>query len=261
MSTRHYSSEGEYPFVPGTTGEALKLSKGILDFYAVVQGDPTGALSPVPFPITYLQDASTSGPGLILTFRSVDVTGNYWEYTFTVPDITQEGYIDNVSAVGGDVTGMLVYNSKLLKLVTYSVTDNIEIEPTRVQWHVEITKNIVFQNITRCNSIQDTGTVIDILDTSTLGDDTLKFVNGYNTEVTAQDSAITFDAAAGNGKGRIPNLGNTDTDGCPEVPFGEGPTGVLTINGLTPNNGNIPLRVSSSLYIESSAGSIFIKQR
>jgi hypothetical protein len=261
MSTRHYSSEGEYPFVPGTSGEALKLSKGILDFYAVVQGDPTGALAPVPLPITYLQDASTSGAGVILTFRSVNVNGDYWEYTFTVPDITQEGSIDNVAAVGGDVTGMLVYNSKLLGLVTYSVTTNIEIEPARVQWHAEITKNLVFHNITRCNSVQDTDTLVEILDTASLVDDTLKFVDGYNTEVTAEDSVLTFEAAAGNGKGRMPNLGNTDTEVCPDVPLGEGSNGVLTINGLIPNNGDIPLRVSSALYIESSAGSIAIKKR
>ncbi len=261
MSTRHYSSEGEYPFVPGLSGEALNLSKGILDFYAVVQGDPSGTIAGVSMPITYLLNASVAGPVLTLDFRSVNVSGDYWDYSFTVPDITQEGIIDNVAAVGADVSGMLVYNSKLLGQVTYPVAVNAEIEPARVQWHTEITKNILFQNISRCNSIQDTETLIDVLNTSSLGDDVLKFEDGYNTDVSAEDSIITFEPAPGNGKGRMPNLGNTNPEECEEVDINQIPEGVLTINGLTPVNGNIALEVSDSLYVESSLGIISIKRR
>jgi len=261
MTTRHYSAEGDYPFVPPLTGNPRDIAKGILDLYLIIQGAPAGSGAPIPHPTTMMIDAVASGPGCVLTFRSTFTTGDYWDYTFTVADFSQDGLLEQLTPVGGSVSGMLVYNSGRLSEASYPETTDVEVEPARVQWQIERTESLLFRNITRCNSVEDPDTLVDILNTSELGEDVIKFANGYNTKVYIEDDALVFEAGAGFGKGRMPNLGNTDTGICPEPDLDAVVEGVLVINGLLPNNGDIPLSVSSELYIEREPGRILIRKR
>lgn len=261
MSTRHISAEGDYPFVPPLTGSIQDLAKGLLDMYIVIQGSPSGSGPAIDYPTTTLQSAVASGAGCILTFRSTFTDGSYWEYTFTVTDFSIDGTIEQLSPVGGDVTGMLVYTATRLSEVTYPVNTVSEIEPARVQWHVESTAEILFQNITRCNSVEDEDTLVDVLNTNELGDDVIRIEDGYNTKVSLVEGSLVFEGGAGLGKGRMPDLGNTDTGVCPEPALDAVVEGVLTINGLLPENGNIALEVSKELYLERTPGRILVKKR
>jgi len=261
MSTRHLSTEGPYPFIPPLTGNIRALAAGIVDMYVIIQGDPTGNGAAVPYPVTTLVSAVAAGPGAVLTFRSTSASGDFWDYTFTIADFAQDGVIEQITPVGGTVSGMLVFKSDRLSEASYPETPDAEVEPARVQWQVEQTASLLFRNITRCNSVEDDQTLVDILHTSELSEDILQFANGYNTKVSIEDDVLVFEAGAGFGKGRMPNLGNTDTGACPEPDLNAVVAGVLSINGLLPNNGDIPLSVSSALYIERKPGRILIRKR
>jgi hypothetical protein len=261
MSTRHLSTEGAYPFIPPLTGNIRALAVGIADMYVVVQGDPTGNGATVPYPVTTLVSAVASGPGIVLTFRSIFTSGDFWDYTFTIADVSTPGLIEQVVPVGGDVTGMLVYNSRKLADVSLPENTAAEVEPARIQWHVESTAEMLFRNITRCNSVEDDQTLVDVLNTTELGDDVLRLEDGYNTTVSVDDTAIYFEAGAGIGKGRMSDLGNTTPGSCPEPDLNAVVEGVLSINGLLPINGDLPLSVSEGLYIERTPGSILIRKR
>ena len=261
MNTRHYSSEGDYPFVPPLQDNLREIATAILDVYILIQGEPSGLTAPVPYPVTRLEGSIVVGAGRVVYLRSTATSGAYWDYTFTIPDVSKDGVIEQISPVGGDVTGMLVYKSNNLSTATFPEFMEAELEPARVQWHVETTEAILFKNISRCNSVEDEETLVEVLNTADIVDLTLRLENGYNTKVVYDDGTLLFDAGAGFGKGRMPNLGNTDPILCPEPDLDAAPEGVLTINGLLPNDGNIPLSVSSALYIEREAGRILIRKK
>jgi hypothetical protein len=257
---RHFSSQGDYPFVPILSGDIKTFAASILDIYIVIQGEPTDTTTPVDYPITYLMSATEASNEVTLNFRSIYINGDYWDYTFILPDVTIKGDIITVGSLGGYVSGVLSYKTPISTSL-FPINTPLEIESARVQWHIEFIEAIVFQNITRCNSVEDTDTLIDILNIQDLPTDVIKFKDGYNCVVSYEDNNLTFTASQGIGKGKMPNLGNTNPEMCEEPTINSLPDGVYVINGLLPVNGDIPLEVSSALYIDKEPGSIKIRKR
>lgn len=270
MTTRHVSGEVDYPFVPELPSFERAISSGILDVYFVIQGDPSfvtttsssssaPASSSVPdegceepAKTVHLISLTASGADTIFTFHAVE--GNKtWVITFTVPNINADtGQVDNDDST--DVRGVFIYNSG--NIPTGSSEVNMEVEPTRVQWHTEIVDSITFKNIARCNSVEDSDTLITVH--AIADDDPLNVEDGYNTEVSYEDGILSFNAEQGIGKGEAPDLGNSE--GCSE----EDPTEsqvITTINGISPINGNISINVSNRFGKQRTRGRLEIISR
>jgi hypothetical protein len=266
VSTRHLSARGWYPFIepniePKFSIVGLDLiAFNVLDISIIINGVHSGTVAPIPYPKTALIGVVNTGtPTKQLTFRSTFTDGRYWQYSISIPVLNTPVYpIINAAA---KVRAVYIHQDIWTSPIGPGDVFELEVEPSRVQWYVESVGDLAFKNITRCNSVEDVDTLYTVLDTSLLAGDPIQMADGYNTTVTYENGELHFQSGAGLGLGRMPNLGNTDVGSCPEPDITSVLDSVLTINGLLPVSGDIPLQVSQSLYIDKEQGQITIRKK
>jgi len=89
--------------------------------------------------------------------------------------------------------------------------------------------------------------------------DLIRWKDGYNTRVSASGGVLTLDAGAGFGIGRFPY--EPDEDPSTSSPGPDLTEGVMTVNGVSPRGGNLPLELSRSLIRTTQPGLIVISRR
>jgi len=255
MSTRHESVQGPYPFITPATAEGISVSVGVLDVYLIIQGPPTFTGPLVPRNIVELINYIPAGSSSELTFQASKGI-NRWLIQFTVPNDLQGNLIGEVSDnATNNCQGVVVFHSVDLDSALVTYAEEMEVEPSRTEWHVEQVGSLTFENIERCQGVEDDGVIIPV---TTVAGGTLKLEDGYNMRVRFKDG-ISFLARTDVGKGLAPDLG--DSASCPPV-VGEEDEFVTTINGLSPINGNIPLLTTNSLGIQIvAAGQVDIVRK
>jgi hypothetical protein len=266
--SRTLSNNTEYPFIPGTIDVVLdKVVEGLLDIYIVIRGSETGdGLPAQAYPTISLVDVSTTGSSMILSFRAVEIDGRYWDFTADLANADVSGEILLVNACSlPDIAFSLFYDTSVTSTTFSDISGaSAEVESSRTLWHTERLETLDFTNIARCNSVEDPGSVsteysLDMTAATaelTLGD-------GYSTEWSYVDNALTLVGEAGIGEGYAPDYGNEGQVGsssCALVDVGA-LDGVYTINGVLPTNGNIDLLTSSALYLNKSIGVIEVSKR
>ena len=196
------------------------------------------------------------------TFRAKQ-DGDSWVIKFLVPNnLGTTGQVYNNDS--SDCRAVLIFNSALIMKQGGAYTD-IPVEPARAQWHTELVTSLGFHNISRCGGSEDPGTVLDVLllaqGSSGSEDMSLSIIDGYNTEWEYSDSSLSLTAAAGIGQGVSPGYGDTG----PMCSSGEEITldsdAITVINGITPDNGNIDIAISSGFVLQRSRGRIEIGVR
>lgn len=258
MTTRHVSAEVDYPFIPELPAFERSVSSGILDLWFIIQGEPSytetassaSASSSAPVvcdttPLVRLIGYTASGADTIFTFHAIKDLST-WVITFTVPNTGAEtGQVDNDDTTA--VHAVLIFNSDNIPS-SGSADVEMEVEPARAQWHTEVVDTITFKNIYRCSSIEDDSVLSTIYTVSSSSP--LHIENGHNTEISFEDSILTFTAEQGIGQGVSPDIG--DASDCPAAAFDD--QVVTTINGVSPVSGNIPIGVSNRLGKQRSTG-------
>lgn len=262
MTTRHISAKGEYPFIPGTAVTGLDVLDGILDLFVVVRGTPDGSGATVTDPIVQLMASVVIGSDMRLDFQATERNGDFWNFSFLVLGADTPGSIAQVLGNNAYVYAIATYDTTPFSNNFVSTPGISAVaEPSRTQWQTEAIESIVFENITRCNSVEDTGTLVTVQTINAVDvDPEIKLANGYNTLLSYEDNQLSLVAGIGLGEGTAPGYGNTDPVGCPE-PDPEEIVGVFSINGLLPVDGNIDLSTSSDLYFNKSTGIIEVLKR
>ena len=262
MTTRHVSAHGEYPFIPGTYSAGLDVLHGILDLFITVRGTPTGSGAPITDPIVKLVSTTAAGSDMTLSFKATERNGDFWDFDIDILGADTAGSISQALSNNAYVYAIAIYDTTFFANNFVSTAGiDATVEPSRTQWQTEAIESIVFENITRCNSVEDTGTIVTVQTINAVDvDPEIKVSNGYNTEMTYEDNQLALVAGIGLGEGTAPTYGNTDTVGCPE-PDPEEIDGIFSINGLLPVDGNIDLSTSSDLYFNKSTGVIEVIKR
>jgi hypothetical protein len=268
MTTRHVSAETDYPFEPLLTEAEAEIVGGILDLYFVVQ-------SPADREIPQAESSSGGGcekvdrlvylseyqviSGITRFTFTVREGPYFWDVMFDVPNTGGEtGQVNNFD--GGNVNAVLVYNTDNI-IDTGSGLVLLPVEPSRAQFHTEQVDRLCFYNISRCAGEEDqeaSSLVLCVEGSSSLA--ALAFEDGYNTEVVFESSELVFTGRQGAGKGRAPDFGDTEPS-CSEEPGSVLDNIITTVNGIAPNNGDIPLVVSGDLGTQRVAGRITIFPR
>jgi hypothetical protein len=279
MTTRHVSAENAYPFVPPVL---VTAADGILDLYFVIQGEPTSYASsssssasgaPAASHADFLQVSLVSyvaGAGTTTyTFEAL-FNARIYEIVFVVPHTGGTGQVSNTDATA--VSAVMIFNTdKIIKAGSSSV--QLEVEPSRAQWHVEDIQSIEFLNIAREAGVEDPTTLIPVRSFSSSDD--IEFEDGYNTEVGFDGGTeLSFIGGLALGKGLAPGFGETtssasSTSGSSEsqssISSGAIPPAqvdaVSTVNGFIPVSGRIAVTVSQSLAIQRSVGLLEILGR
>lgn len=260
MTTRHVSAQNDYPFHP--VSDALRpAALGILDVYFVIQGRETGTISEESSSSDQECDQAlrqtvhliayvVSGSVTKYTFRAFH-DNRYWDVTFSVPNAGGEiGQVNNDD--GSECRAVLIYNSDLIMQATAGTS--LQVEPGRAQFHTEQVDSISFFNIWRCNGAEDPASSLSVLEIGSSAEMSLDMVDGYNTQL-AYESSLEIIGGVGLGKGIIPDAGGTSPE-CQTSSEAETELEdvVTTVNGLLPNNGNIPVRVVGSIGLQRSPG-------
>lgn len=265
MTTRHVSAQNDYPFYP--VPDALKpVAKGILDVYFVIQGDETGniphdsssdssshqgELPDSRVQRVYLRRYEDLGATTRYIFRAVH-GDRYWDVTFTVPNTGGDlGQVSNDD--GSACRAVLIYNSDFIMHATADIT--LMVEPGRAQFHTEQVDTLGFYNIWRCAGAEDSESSIEVLTLGSSGEDmSLNMIDGHNTVLT-YESSLEIIGGVGLGKGITPDAGNTapecQSSSEEEINLEDV---VTTINGLVPENGDIPIQVIGSIGLQRSVG-------
>ena len=276
MTTRHVSAQSAYPFILDPervySANIEQIKKGILDTYFVIQGTPDIS--------TEESGSSSSGGAECTTERTVRLIsvvdqgttslfifyategGDIWQVWFEVPNT--EGFIGSVQNIyDNDVQATLLYNSADIFVGDVSV--DIQVEPSRAQFHTERVLSLSFNNIARCNGLEDPSTLLPVLvlseGSSSEEGPSLSLIDGYNTELEFDvvTEEIVFSAQQGIGKGAAPDLGNDLT--CTDPVTNPLDDLITTVNGIAPVNGDIPIDVTRSLGTQRNTGKIEIIPR
>jgi hypothetical protein len=262
MTSRHVSTQGEYPFIPGSAAAGLEVVNSVLDLFVVVRGTPTGSAAPVANPTVILLSTAVGATDMTLSFRATERNGEYWDFDIVIPNANVPDVTSQVQSNSTEVYAVAIYDTTRLAdnfIATPGI--NAIVEYSRTEWQTEAIESIEFENITRCNSVEDEMTTVSVqIINAADPNPTIRLADGYNTELSFEGNQLTLTAGIGLGEGPAPDYGNTDPVGCPEVDPSE-IDGVFVINGLLPENGNIDLSTSSGLYFNKTAGQIQVLKR
>lgn len=249
MTTRHVSGQTAYPFEEPSSSADRELVEGILDAFFVIQGAPdsTGVAPDRDWPYVKLISITDQGTEYRYRFNAVKDT-DLWQIDMDVLKTGGPGQV----RVGSSV---MIFDTA----ITYSGADQtgleLFIEPGRTAWHTRGVSDFSFYNIERCEGVEDP-TVLHSVTTWSSG--TLNVIDGYNTLVDYADGALQFTGGAGLGKGQDPGFGDECTSPPDPTPV---VNAILSINGLIPQQGDIPVEVSPSLWLEREEGKLTIHVR
>jgi hypothetical protein len=270
MTTRHVSSENDYPFIPLLDTADGLVTAGILDVFFVIQGassfiDTSSSSAAAPCTLNavnfiQLTAYAVVGTTTTYTFRAQQ-RDRVWLITFDVPNDSASGTGQTNNTDGSDVQAVLIYNAdKVIAAGSGSVS--IEVEPGRAVWHTEQVDQIIFKNIARCAGVEDDTTLVAVdqfpngepLSTEII----IPFEDGYNTTVRYVKDALVFTGGTGFGRGLSPNLGDTvicDSSSSNSTFLSISANDLITtINGVRPVNGDIPIHVSQTLGKNQAVG-------
>jgi len=274
MTTRHVSAENDYPFIPLLdTADSLVVA-GILDVFFVIQGSSTftdtssssSSASCVFNADNFIHLIAYSVAASITTFTFRAQQGSdVWTVTFDVPNDSASGTGQVNNNDGSDVRAVLIFNADQI-IDSGSGAVAIEVEPGRAQWHTEQVDQVIFQNISRCNGIEDDSILLNLIqfpDGEPITTEiVIPFENGFNTTVRYVEDALVFTGGTGFGRGLSPNLGDTvvcESSSSASTFLSISANDLITtINGVRPVNGNIPISVSRSLGKNQIAGALEI---
>jgi hypothetical protein len=263
MTTRHVSAQVPYPFEEPAAFGSRAILAGILDAYFFIQGDPTGVHGgDRAYPYVKLIDISPAGPDYRWSFEAV-ADGNLWEIWFDLPTSGGMGQVFNGDST--DCTCVLIFDTNLLYSGAGTAMDDF-IEPSRTEWHTEKLEEICFQNIKRINGNENFGILIPVV---SYAGGTIRMEDGYNTELSYDEDNENIVIVAGTelGRGRDPGFGDVEesvSSGSSAPSSSGGPSlqdYVSVVNGVRPQNGDIPVEVSPSLGIRRETGRLEIVVR
>jgi len=257
MSTRDISTQRDFPFVPGPyVGEELTISHSIGDLFIVVRGAPTTA-GPGVLEDTIKLVRHTENLGVLTLSFEMSRGTDVWELDFDIPVNTSA---ETGKAIGystsPDMHGVLFYNTDKLGALIFTAPHDMDVEPCRVQWYVEQLTKIEFYNIGRCydEEFENEEYLVTSLEA---GSEELQLVDGHNTTLSYEDNTLTVSTLAGIGKGRITEeqVSPVGRPAC-DVPTRLTSSYVTTINGLSPQDGNIDIQPGTSMTSSRERGLI-----
>ena len=237
MESRRYSSETLYPFVPAAEIYRNYLA-GILDCLIVVRGAASAAV-PVSTP-PYLKLVSiTGGATNVYLFNAVCHDG-LRTISFSVPK-----NVGIVRVASGFSTLIINTSTMFDGIGVFNMA--AEVEPARVCWQEDEVTAVRLVNEERKFDPGTRGSLANNILASFASDgDVIKLVDGYNCELSYEESSQTLfiQAAPGLGKG-LPATIPWD-DSAPDIT-----TGIRTINGINAN-GNVNIIPGSSVVRPTS---------